>query len=386
MKNKSNKNNKKVKNLKGFSLTELVVVLIVSGIMLSSFIVMFREFMRTHRRQERTMLIERSLEATEVALKDSLTSLPGRGLATSNGSLYSIPLLPFAGSIPSGSINKPIRLGIITPYRINENDAFTLIYSDTTIPRLPLDAQVVQIGSSKIVRVPLPNTSSTKQTNLGSIGKGGVPIDEVPSPDSNPNNTSSSIPRVDMFQPGQMMLIIESPSFIDGTTQPKQPVAILVRLTNVIRTTGNNREFLQFTLDVCEGGSCGQLTNDPTAGNISAGSILVPVKFTSFYLKKDSFGNKVVRNDDGLILPNGSGFSINGGTETIVGESDFLTVNYHLRNGSIVSTPANPIVAWINDVFSVDILIASRMPGTQATEYFDRSRKINFPIVSRNLE
>lgn len=386
MKNKSNKNSKKVKNVKGFSLTELVVVLIVSGIMLSSFIVMFREFMRTHRRQERTMLIERSLEATEVALKNSLTSLPGRGLATSNGSLYSIPLLPFAGSIPSGSINKPIRLGIITPYQINENDAFTLIYSDTTIPRLPLEAQAVQIGTSKIVRVPLPS-NSTKQTNLGSIGKGGVPIDEAPSPGSNSNNTSSSIPRVDMFQSGQMMLIIESPSFIDGTTQPKQSVATLVRLTNVMKTTANNREFLQFTLDACEGGNCGQLTNDPAAaGNVSAGSILVPVKFTSFYLKKDSFGNKVIRNDDGLILPNGIGFSINGGTETIVGESDFLTVNYHLRNGSIVSTPANPIVAWINDVFSVDVVIASRMTGTQGSEYFDRSRKINFPIVSRNLE
>lgn len=385
----ANNNINKTNRIKGFSLLELVVVLIVSGIILSGLVVMYRDFMRVHRRQERTMMIERSLQATQTTFRDSLLSLPARGLATSSGSLYDIALLPYAGFIYDGVKNNPIRLGIITPYKINGNDAFTLVYSDTKIPRLPVDPEVTQIGNTKTIRVPLPTSIDTQQPSLGSISKGELPNDDNPNPDpSSTNNTSSSIPTLNMFKIGQLMLLMDTPSFSTGATQPKQPLATLVRLVNVTKTTANNRQFLEFTVDICENNNCGQLTNDPAAtGNVSSGSTLVPIKFTSFYLTKDQFGNKVMRNDDGLILPDGSGgFAISGGKETIVGESDSLIVNYNLRDGSTAPTPNNPLVPWLNSVFSVDVVITGAMAGNQGTEYFDRTRKINFPIISRNLE
>ena len=394
-----NNKNKFNKISKGFSLLELVVTIIITAIILSSIIFIYREFMRVHSRQGRVMLIERSLEATSTVLKDSLTSLPGRGLATSNSTLYAIPLLPFAGSIYDGTKNKQIRLGTITPYKINGNDAFTVVYSDTTIPRLPLDLVSTQIGTTKVVRVPLPNSGAIKQDSLGSIGskegnsnknKGDLlsddDIDSNPNPST--NSASSAIANPEMFQAGQLMLLIDSPIFTDTSTQPKQPISILVRLVNVSEVVINNRRFLQFAFDICQNNNCGQLTNDPLATTtISDGAILAPLKLTSFYLQKDSFGNKLIRNDGGLILPDGNnGFTVSEGTETIVGETDSFKVDYHLRDGAVIATPINPLVSWLSDVLSVDITITGGMPGTQGSEYFNRSAKINFPTILRNIQ
>lgn len=367
----------KLNKLKGFSLLELVIVLVISSIILTGLVIMLSEFMRTHRRQERVTLIERSLEASQIALKDNLFSLPGRGLATSNGTLYEIPNLPSAGSIHDGVKNIPIRLGIITPYKVNENDAFTIIYNDAKIPRLALDPSgITQIGTTKTVRVPLPK---------------GEPGYE-PNP-SNSDPTTLTIPNVEMFNIGQLMLLVDTPSFSSSTdttsTQTKPTFATLVKLARVNKTSIHGREFLEFTLDVCQNGSCGQLVNDPLATtNISAGSILVPVKFTSFYLKKDKFGNKLTRNDDGLILPinDGNEFNVTGGNEIIVGESDSLNIAYRLRDGSVVTTPNTPIVPWLKDVMSVDVTLKSGMASNQGSEYLSRTRKINFPILSENLE
>ena len=386
------------KTINGFSLIELMIVLIISSIALGGLAGIYNEFMRTHRRQQRTTLIEHSLSATSIALRDSLTSLPGRGLATSNGTLYDIPLLPFAGSIQIGATNKPIRLGIVTPYKINANDAFTVVYSDSTIPRLPIELVSGQTSTTKVIRVPLPADNSN-QFGLGLVGKenkgtkGDLGNGDNPNPDPSSNNPSSGIPNPEMFEIGQLMLLIDSPNFSDTSSQTQQAVATLVTLTSVTKTSIKNRQFLQFIVEVCQNNSCGTLTNAPgvigSVSSISNGAILAPINLVTYYLKKDSFGNKVIRNDGGVVLPNGSGdgeFSINGGKETIVGETDSLTVSYRLVDGSVVVTPSNPIVPWLNNVLSVDVVITGSMAGTQGTEYFDRSAKINFPVVSRNLE
>lgn len=381
---------------KGFSLLELMIVLIITTIVLGTCLSIYKEFMRSHTRQSRAMLVERSIRATELALRDSLASLPGRGFGVSNGAAYSIPLLPFAGFIYDGTGNKPIRLGIITPYKINGNDAFTLAYSEASIPRLPVESITSQTGNIKTFRVPLPTIDNT-QIGLGIVENSKdsrLPTSD-PKPDfeanPNPNNSnlSTSIATVETFKQGQLMLILEAPAFNDTSTQPKQSIATLVRLISVVQANTINRQFLQFTCEICSpNNGCSQLTNDPAANaNISSGTILAPLKLTSFYLKKDSFGNKLIRNDDGIILPTGSdSFAISGGNETIVGETDTFTVNYHLKDGSIASTPNTPLVTWLGNVLSVDVIVGGAMNGTQGTDYFDRSAKLNFPIITKNLE
>ncbi len=95
----------------------------------------------------------------------------------------------------------------------------------------------------------------------------------------------------------------------------------------------------------------------------------------------------MIRNDGGLILPDGNnGFTVSEGTETIVGETDSFKVDYHLRDGAVIATPINPLVSWLSDVLSVDITITGGMPGTQGSEYFNRSAKINFPTILRNIQ
>ncbi len=224
--------------------------------------------------------------------------------------------------------------------------------------------------------------------DLGDLGNG-----DDSNPDPSSNGTSSAIPNPEMFEIGQLMLLIDSPNFSDTSSQTQQAVATLVTLTSVTKTSVKNRQFLQFIVEVCQNNSCGTLTNAPgvigSVSSISNGAILAPINLVTYYLKKDSFGNKVIRNDGGVVLPNGSGdgeFSINGGKETIVGETDSLTVSYRLVDGSVVVTPSNPIVPWLNNVLSVDVVITGSMAGTQGTESFNRSAKINFPVVSRNLE
>jgi prepilin-type N-terminal cleavage/methylation domain-containing protein len=402
MKNKMTNNTcniRKINNLtrksKGFSLLELMLVLILSSIILGSLIVSFRDFMRVHRRQERINLIENSLQISEISIKNHLFTLPGRNLATSNGSSYVIPMLPSAGTLFDGTKNVPIKLGIITPYKVNANDAFTIVYGDSDIPRLPLDSFTQVIGSTRIVRVPLPahfsqNQSQPQlqtQTTNAKGDLGGVEGNEVDEPNQT-NERVSSVPMIEMFTPGQLMLIVESPS---ATTvqEPTKPIsATLVKLVSVIKTNVGTREYLQFTLNSCQNGGCGQLNNDSLVNNTSnlSGAILTPVKFASFYLEKDRFGNKFVRSDGGLILPNGNGFSVVGGTPTIIGETDSLSVTYNLKDGSSIPTPATPLVPWLSDIVSVDITINGKLAGVQGTENFSRNRKINVPIISRSLE
>lgn len=385
--------NKTKLNSKGFSLLELVIVLIVSSLILGACLAIYREFMRGHSRQSRAMLAERSLRATELALRESLSTLPGKGFGVSNGASYSIPQLPFAGSIYDGSTNKFIRLGIITPYKINGEDAFTLTYSDANTPRLPIESISSQVGNIRTFRVALPNVGNN-QSGSGTGKDEGLPTDDpklgFPSSSSNSANNSTLpvIPSAEMFRAGQLMLVLEAPTFTDISTQPKQSVAVLVKLISVTQVNTANRQFLQFNCEICsQGGGCGQLINDPTA-NISnpAGAILAPLKLTSFYVKKDNFGNKLIRNDDGVILPSGDGFAVSGGKESIVGETDNFVVSYHLRDGSVVPTPNTPLVSWLNDVLSVDVSVSGAMAGSQGDDYFDRSAKLSFPIITRNLE
>lgn len=367
---------------KGFSLLELIVGIIISVIILSSLLFTYTEFMRLHTRQNRVMIIERSLNDTSTALRESLTTLPARAIATSNGTSYSIPLLPYAGSIFDGTKNVPIRLGAITPYKINGNDAFTITYADTKIPRLPLDPTSSQIGSLRIVRVALPTGNQTNH-------KDEPGYEPNPSPSS---NTISALPTASMFEVGQLMLIVESPTYItDSTGETKQTLSLLVKLASVNQISIGNRQFLEFRLETCQNGGCGQLSNDPLAtGIVSAGATLVPLHLMSFYLKKDSFGNKLIKNEGGLIIPDGNGgFTLTMGKESIesvVGETDSLKVDYHLSDGTVLPTPNTPIVPWLNQVTSVDTIITGSMAGTQGSEYFSRTVKINFPVISNNIK
>jgi hypothetical protein len=111
------------------------------------------------------------------------------------------------------------------------------------------------------------------------------------------------------------------------------------------------------------------------------------MRLASFYMKNDQFGSRLVRNDGATITADGNGnFQIQGGKETILGEVDSLAVSYKLKDGSVQKTPNTPLIAWLNDITSVNISIVRAIPPAQGTENLTRKINLSFPIVIRNLE
>lgn len=444
-------------NNKGFSLLEGVVILVVSSVVLASATGVYIQFLKTSKRQDRVIQVERSLLSTQSSLKQALTTLPGRGLATSNGQAFSIPALPVAGVLPdaTGKIT-PIRLGIITPYKVNGFDAFTVVYADAKIPRLPIAEVSVGSGTTGRVRVAVPNVGTT--TNGGNNDQdptkgngnnddkggrglantnnnyeqqqrdpvGGLPT-PTPLPTSSPNPRGPRetptptqpgvapnvpddqtllglpwVPNANMFQPGDLALLVAIPPYSEGGNDiPNsrinfQPGSRLVRLTSINNSTvipgQNGRSFIEFNYDLCTNGDCGQsipgLSNAPDAPQrFLIGSILVPLRVASFYIKQDQMGSRLIRNDGGTILPDGNGnFFVQGGSETNLGEADSITVTYRLKDGTTQPTPISPIVSWLNDISSVDVSLSREVPPIQGNERIARKITQTYPIFIRNIE
>lgn len=428
----------------GFSLLEVVIVLILASIIIGLSARMYSHFADVSRRQERINLVERSIDETKSSLRDALTTLVGQGLATTNGQIFSIPQLPIAGSIPdqTGKLT-PIQLGIITPYKINNSDAVTIAYSDPSLPRFPIKENIKVDFTTGKIRIasplylpgklppPPPKGGTALSGNIGNLTGSSIksngfanssngnesnsiipPHTPTPTPTPTPSpmatpapaiapnvpfNTTvlgqNWIPSVDMFHIGDVLLLVNEPSYDAVDTNAAQTKSRLIKITNVTSFTPTlgvgGSAYIEITFDYCSQGSCGSqfpgLTNPPLAP--TTGSIVVPLRLTSFYLKQSKFGNTVIRNDGGVILPTGNGtFQIQGGKEAIIGETDSFVINYHLKDGTTQVTPNTPLVPWLNNITSVDILLSNSVPSGKGTEQINEQFSINFPINVRNFQ
>lgn len=410
---------------RGFSLIEVMIVLILMVILIGVSASMYSSFAANNRRQERINLVQRSMDETKTSLENVLTTLPGQGLGTTNGEIFSLPELPFAGSITDETgKTTPIALNIITPYHLTSydgsinSDAILVVYSDPTLPRFPISENIRVDKNIGKIRIPSPAyvgsgkpitlTNSSNQDQI-TISKGTTPtptptptstIKPVPQPSTTPNvafNTTileqNWIPSPEMFHVGDTILLISNPGYsADPTTM--QSYSRLINITAVSPFIpilgGGGSGYIELTFDFCNfSGDCGTqfpgLTNNQNGKN-TIGSIVMPLRLSSFYLKKTKFGNSVIRNDGGVILPNGNSFQIQGGKDTIIGESDDFTVTYHLSDGTTQPTPNTPLVSWLNKITSVDILLSNSVPSGKGSEQISQKITTNFQINVRNLQ
>ncbi|KAF0233376.1 MAG: hypothetical protein FD167_4690 [bacterium] len=428
-----------IKTQSGFTLLEIVVLLTLGTIILTTTASLYMQILKTNARQQRVNSIERSLLNTQLSLKQSLTTLPGRGLGTfSEG--FSTPQLPSVGMLPNdkGQLT-PVRLGIVTPFKVNGQDAITVVYADTNFPRLELGGTTGKKGgsegSAKIILPikaaqrfikpptigggtidpfftlkeakgtpsPVPEASPSPTPPIkggGTIGGNGTPVP----PAIPPTQTLSGLPFIvdkSMFNIGDVFLLVGTPVPTGTEYNLKEQFISDSRLVKIIkiaqsptfvRLGENTTVFLELTYDLCNNGPCGNkfpgLTNVPNAPpSVGAGGLLVPIKIANFYMKNDQFGSRLVRNDGGTIVPDANGnFQIQGGKETILGEADSMTVSYRLKDGLIHQTPNSPLVPWLNDITSVNISLVRGMPAIQGTESLTRKANLSFPIIIRNLE
>jgi type II secretory pathway pseudopilin PulG len=412
----------------GFSLVEAVVVFVVSTILLTTLGSLYVKWLKLDLRQSRLIDVEKSLTNTQASLERALVTLPARGLATSNGQSFNTPILPAFGSIPNdkGQLT-PITLGVVTPYKINGFDAFTIIYSDAARPRFSLAQAVTQVGGLGTARIALPSNVSTtflpgagsdkenNSTNAEQNQRPPVPNPRnTPTPDPSetepdipPNvpleqtlNGLAWIPSPNMFQPGEVMLLVSTPPYQpDDAVEPTKPISRFVKIVSATQTVQGAgtaaRKFINVTYNLCTNGECADVFPDIINPVVSLrtefdiGSTLVPIKVSSFYLKQDQMGSRVVRNEGGIILPDGNGqFSVQGGSEINLGEIDSISVSYQLKNLTTVATPDTPLVSWLNDIKSVNVTLTRVLPAGQgvASEQITRKATINFPIVIKNLE
>ena len=438
MLNKNNKLNRQINTQAGFTLMELIVTTVLIAIIASATIGLYLQGVYLYRRQQRILQVERSLLETHNSLKESLVALPGRNLGVDVQG-FSIPSLPAAGSIfnPATGKNEAIQLGLVTPYQVNGNDAFMVVYADGKFPRLPISETTLTSNDLGVAKVPLPFLT---QSTLGDDGNGNGKLDKTlasagklsfssntssntgsntgSSPSKLPPSTGTTVTGVppnipisqtlsglayyavrEDYNAGDLMLLIgAAPASIRLTpTGDIQTYARIVRLTNITPSLGSsigslNQQFIDFTYDLCLSGECDSklpgITNlSITPTSFRVGSVLVPLRTACFYLKKDNMGSYLVRNDNGVILPSGDGtFHVVGGTESVLGEVDSLTAKYVLRNGSVQQSPINPNVPWLNQIVSVDISLLRGMPAVKGTESLTRSVNVNFPIIIKQLD
>ncbi|KAF0249748.1 MAG: hypothetical protein FD167_851 [bacterium] len=441
------KNSSGINNQIGFTLIELSVALSLCIIIAYVTGSIYMQSVQVHRRQQRVMQIERSLLNTHHSLRQSLTTFPGRNLGVLNKQ-FSVPTLPLAGTTTNPATDKPqpIELALVTPYKVNGNDAFMVVYTDAKLPRLTIIQDTTAIGDIGTARVPLPFNSVIRFSNVpgknnedkndknnsdfGTIEQK-IPSptpSPIPTPGASPSPTPTKIPSgtgttvlppsvpfeqtltglpyyatTQLYSTGDLMLLVGLPTgktFKLDASKNTESFSRVVKLTQISQPRNPNigvgplnQRYIDFSYDLCINGDCDS-NKLPGVSNVAnstttfrQGAILVPIKIACFYLKKDEFGSRLIRNDGGVILPANDGtFQVQGGIETMLGETDSIKVRYFLDNNTVEQTPNNPLVPWLNQVKAVDISLVKSAPQVQGTEDLTRTINLNFPLVIRHLE
>lgn len=184
---------KSIYKSKGFSLLEAIVMFVLSAILITTVASAYVQYLKTNQRQQRTIQVERELFAVKDAVSQALTTLPGRGLATTNGLASATPILPAAGSLQdTGGKITPIKLGIVTPYKINGQDAFTVAYADAKTPRLAISQSTTVSGNIGSAKVSLIATQSNFMITKGTGTSGSSSSTSGPSDTSGSSGSGSS--------------------------------------------------------------------------------------------------------------------------------------------------------------------------------------------------
>src|SRR5262249_30228126 len=145
----------------GFTLLETVVVVIVGGILIAASIGLYQKLIKIHRRQQGVILIERELNSIQQSLSEVLMTLPGREIGYFSGSDFSIPQLPDGDGIGADSAAQSIKLGIVTPVKINGFDAVSVLYARRNSPRIELaqtSGSKADIGTARAVTPGVTNS------------------------------------------------------------------------------------------------------------------------------------------------------------------------------------------------------------------------------------
>ena len=444
---------------RGYSLLELLVAVSLGIIIVGGLASVYLQIAKTHTREQRILDIEQSLVDTQITLEQSLLTLPSRGLNTYVDALET-PALPIVGTIKNPKTNRiePVRLGVITPSKLNGHDAFTLLYTDATLPRFTIGENTVvsgETGTAKIIassgktnssfpvpggggggkdldelgkladgesnsesnnlanatsRFPLPSYSPSPSPTSSPNPKGGgivLPTNNNPKPPNIPLNSTLTglpyLPTASMFREGEPYLLIgRNSSGVIGAFKTSSRLVKIASASQPFSPSAGvgpfNQKFVQVSYDLCSNGPCveqlpGVMNFVDAPRTVGVGGLLVPLKVVSFYLKRDNFGSYIVMNEGGIIIPssisdNGEPveYQLFGGTEKIIGQADSLVVSYNLADGSVKSTPNNPVIPWLNNVISVNIDLVRTMPSPNPNETFNRRVNVNFPIMIRNLD
>lgn len=349
---------------KGFTLLEVVVVVVVTSILVAGTVKTYANYLKLHKREQVVTKIEMELGNIEQTMQATLTSLPGRDLGFLASS-YHVATLPNLATD-----NKGIPLGTITPFKINGFDAFMVLTTGKNSPRLEL-AQSFNINSS-VARVALP--------------------DRTPG-NFNANNDNPVSPN--QFNPGDYLLISGTPDgSFDRAFTPKARIIKLLRTptfgqllaTSQFRSNQFSQDTLDFNVDSCSGSACQPFSNDGSYTSFTLGSTLMPLITVCYYIKGISGQNYLVRNEGGIIVLNNGNSVVSGGTETLVAELDNFSVCYTLDDTSVQPTPISPNVNWLQHINSINISVSRNIPSPIGKEILERQKTTSFPIINFQLQ
>lgn len=352
--------NKKVQQ--GFSLIEVLFVFILGTLLLGSALTIGAQYYKLHRQEIKRSNVEANLGNIEESLQATLTSLTGRNLGYANLS-YRTPILPTIAAN-----GEKLKVDLLTPCHINGYDAFMVITTSSDCPRLEL-SQIYRLGSG-VAKVALPTQLNTSVSKV-----------------ANPSH-----PDFNVFQPGELMVLVGAPDSINRDYQPQARIVKLLEppTTVDIGVMRNNlkQPEAQFVIDECPSASCPPFSNDNiTYTNFAPGSILMPLVAVSYYVKPVKGQNYLVRNEGGFIVPQNNQFTPLGGTETLVGEVDRLSIVYQLNDGTSQPTPSSPNnISWLKQIQSVNISVSRTLPAAYGKEPVHREETLSFPLHNLELD
>lgn len=338
----------------GFSLLEVLVVLIVGGILIVGTATTLNSYRRIQERQNNLMFVERQLNGIQLSFSQYLTTIPGREIGFYSGKNFSVPQLPNNGTIN----NQPISLGLVTPYKVGGFDAISIVYATRDTHRMELAENSQIINGAGLARVALPN-ATVSSLHAGSL----------------------------MLLSGYLPITSRL-----SNTLPIQAVSRLVKLTTTPKTIFGgtpSRSLVEFQFDLCDA-QCSsdfpQLVNATNIKTFSVASTLMPLNLTSYYVAQDGNIKRLMRNVGGSIVPGINGFELLGGTSFPVGEIDNLAISYELDDSSIKSTPNTPIIPWLNQIKAVNISVTKSAKSPFGNEKIEKTVTSSYAIATKNLE
>ncbi len=338
----------------GFTLLEFLVVVVVGGILIATTVQLYQRFLKIHQRQETVILIEKELGVVQQSFAQVLTSLPGRGILSyteTSTEKKPVQLPSLALDNDTGGL-RPVKLGLVTPLKINGYDAIAIIYAGRGCPRMELTEE------SQLVRT---------------FGRA-LAVSTDPGVYEN-------------FRERDSLLIIG-----DVSSESSQKVARIVRLRSLPRPITNERTVLELNYDLCDKGTCGdslpQLRNNTETKIFQAGSAVIKPRFITFYAVRRGSNLQIYRNEGGRIemdMLNG-GFRIEGGQDSLLGEVDQMSIGYILDDNTYQETPPAPDEKWTDKIKAVQLKMYKSRALPFGNERAQRELSVEFALTARTLE